>query len=158
MYKRILMPVDGSETANKALVAALQLARNFGSRMRLVHVVDEPTYLTGHDHHGGYSSDLSSIMQEAGAKVLSNAMAIAQAAGVEVDNILFDSFGQRLGESVADVAKRWNADLIVVGTHGRHGLGRILMGSGAEQIIRLAPVPVLVIRSQESENGSRASA
>jgi nucleotide-binding universal stress UspA family protein len=47
---------------------------------------------------------------------------------------------------VSDAAKRWNADLIVVGTHGRRGVGRVLMGSGAEQIIRLAPVPVLVIR------------
>ena len=47
---------------------------------------------------------------------------------------------------MANAAKRWNADLIVVGTHGRRGLGRVLLGSGAEQIVRLAPVPVLVVR------------
>ena len=49
---------------------------------------------------------------------------------------------------VADEARRWNADLIVVGTHGRRGVGRMLLGSGAEQVIRMAPVPVLVIRSE----------
>ncbi len=57
---------------------------------------------------------------------------------------------------VADAAKEWNADLIVVGTHGRRGVGRALMGSGAEQIIRLAPVPVLVVRLGEG-SGSKAA-
>jgi nucleotide-binding universal stress UspA family protein len=56
----------------------------------------------------------------------------------------------RLGEAVAREAQQWDADLIAVGTHGRRGLGRVLLGSGAEQIIRVAPVPVLVIRGEES--------
>jgi nucleotide-binding universal stress UspA family protein len=51
-----------------------------------------------------------------------------------------------LGESVADEAADWGADLVVLGTHGRRGLGRVLLGSGAEQVIRLCPVPVLVVR------------
>ena len=151
MYKRILVPIDGSETSNKALVAALQLARDFSAQVRLVHVVEELTYLTGYDQYSGYSDDLIKIMRETGAKILSDAMTIAKAAGVEVDNVQFDTLGERLGETVADAARRWNADLIVVGTHGRRGVGRVLMGSGAEQIVRLAPVPVLVVRSQESE-------
>ena len=147
MYKRILVPLDGSETSTKALTAALQLARLSGGRVRLVHVVEELAYLSGFDQYGGYSGDLIAIMRENGAKILNDGMAIAQSAGVEADNMLYDNFGERVGEVVADAAKRWNADLIVVGTHGRRGVGRVLMGSGAEQIIRLAPVPVLVIRS-----------
>ncbi len=146
MYKRILVPVDGSETSNKALVAALQLARQGGGRVRLIHAVEELAYLSGFDQYGGYSGDLVRIMRENAAKILGDGMAIAKSAGVEADNMLYDNFGQRLGEVVADAAKSWNADLIVVGTHGRRGVGRMLMGSGAEQIIRLAPVPVLVIR------------
>ena len=146
MYKRILVPVDGSPTSNRALTTALQVARDAGGRVRLVHVVDELAYLSGFDQFGGYSGELIKAMQENGAKVLNDAMAIAQAAGVEADNMLFDNFGERLGESVADAAKRWNADLVVVGTHGRRGIGRVFLGSGAEQIIRLAPVHVLVVR------------
>ncbi len=146
MYKRILVPLDGSETSNKALVAALQLARLGGGRVRLIHAIEEMAYLSGFDQYGGYSGDLVRIMRENGTKILDDGMAIAQSAGVEADQMLFDKFGERLGEVVSDAAKRWNADLIVVGTHGRRGLGRVLMGSGAEQIIRLAPVPVLVIR------------
>ncbi|MGA8786019.1 MAG: universal stress protein [Polaromonas sp.] len=149
MYKRILVPVDGSETSNKALVTALQLAKDAGGRVQLIHVVEELAYLSGYEQFGGYSDDLFKVMRENGTKVLDDGLAIAQAAGVEAEKILFDDFGGRLAELVADAAKQWNADLIVVGTHGRRGVGRVLLGSGAEQIIRLAPVPILVVRSSE---------
>ncbi len=156
MYQRILVPVDGSETSNKALVAALQLARVTGGRVRLIHVVEELAYLSGYEEYGGYSVELIKVMRETGTKVLNDGMAIAQAADVEADNLLYDNFGGRLAEVVADAAKQWNADLIVVGTHGRHGIGRMLLGSGAEQILRLAPVPVLVIRSGEGSSSKAA--
>lgn len=156
MYKRILIPVDGSDTSNKALVAALQLAKDAGGRVRLVHVVDELAYLTGYGQYGGYSGDPIKVMRETGAKILDDGMAIAHAAGVEADNMLFDNFGERLAEVIADAAKRWGANLIVVGTHGRRGVGRMLLGSGAEQIIRLAPVPILVVRSGE-DSGPKAT-
>jgi nucleotide-binding universal stress UspA family protein len=146
MYKRILVPLDGSETSNKALATALQMARQAAGRVRLVHVVEELSYLSGLDRHGGYSGELMKISRENGSAILDDGMAVARSAGVEADNMLFDKFGERLGEVVSEAAKRWNADLIVLGTHGRRGVGRLLMGSGAEQIIRLAPVPVLVVR------------
>jgi nucleotide-binding universal stress UspA family protein len=154
MYKRILVPVDGSPTSNKALTAALQLARDAGGRVRLVYVVDEMAYVTGYDAYSGYSSELIRIAQEVGTKILDDAMAIAQAAGVEADQVLFEKFGEHLGKTVANAAKLWSADLIVVGTHGRRGVGRLFLGSGAEQIIRLAPIPVLVVRSEESKGKS----
>jgi nucleotide-binding universal stress UspA family protein len=143
MYRRILVPVDGSPTSNKALTAALQLARDAGGRVRLVHVVDELAYIGGYDAYIGYSADLIRIAQEVGTKILNDAMTIAQAAGVEVDQVLFEKYGEHLGETVANAAKLWNADLIVVGTHGRRGIGRMFLGSGAEQIIRLAHQPCI---------------
>lgn len=156
MYQRIMVPVDGSDTANKALVAALQLARDAGGRVRLVHVLEEMAYLSGYEPYGGYSADLLQVMREGAAKVLDDALAIAQAAGVEADSVLFDQLGQRLAEVVAEAAREWKADLVVVGTHGRRGVGRMLLGSGAEQILRLAPVPVLVVRSQP-QDGDKAA-
>jgi nucleotide-binding universal stress UspA family protein len=158
MYQRIIVPIDGSDTSNKALVAALELARERQGRIRLVHVVEELAYLTGYDQFGGYSGDLIKIMRETGTKVLADGTAIAQSAGVEVDSVLYDNFGERLPEVVADEARKWKADLIVVGTHGRRGVGRILLGSGAEQIIRMAPVPVLVVRSEEGQMAAKAAA
>ena len=159
MYQRILVPVDGSQTSNKALTTALQLAKDFTGQVRLIHVVDGFSGfsgLSGYDMYGAYPGDLLELMRESGNKILADAMAMAHAAGVQTDTVLSDKFGERLGESVVDAAKRWNADLIVIGTHGRHGIGRVLLGSGAEQIIRLAPVPVLVVRSQEHESAAPA--
>ncbi len=147
MYQRIIVPVDGSQTSNQALATALGLARESGGRVRLVHVVEEMAYLTGYDQFGGYAGDLLKIMRETGTGILASGIAAAREAGVEAEEALYDNLGERLPEVVADEARRWNADLIVVGTHGRRGVGRILMGSGAEQIVRMAPVPVLVIRS-----------
>ncbi len=146
MYQRIVVPVDGSDTATAALVAALQLARDGGGRVLLVHVVEELAFVDGYDMYGGNSGELFKVMREAGDRVLDAALAIAESAGVPAEKKLFDRFGERLGEVVANAARAWQADLIVLGTHGRRGIGRVLLGSGAEQIIRLAPTPVLVIR------------
>jgi nucleotide-binding universal stress UspA family protein len=151
MYQRILVPIDGSPTSDKALSTAMQMAKAFSARLRLVHVVEETAYLSGYDPFGGYSGDLIRVMRESGEKILGQGMAAAKAAGVEAETLLFDKLGQRLGEAVANDAKLWGADLMVVGTHGRRGLGRLLMGSGAEQIIRQSPVPVLVIRAAEPD-------
>lgn len=150
MYQRILVPVDGSEPSNRALSTAIGLAKAFGARLRVVHVIEELAYLSGYDQFGGYSGELIRAMREAGDKVLADSQAQARAAGVEVDAMLFDQFGERLGETVAKAAQMWNADLIVTGTHGRRGVSRAVLGSGAEQILRLAPVPVLSVRTPEA--------
>lgn len=157
MFKRILIPVDGSDTANKALVAGLSMARETSASVRLLHALNEMAYLGGMAPDGSWSGDLVGMVREAGAKVLADATAIAQSAGVEPSQVLLEEPGKRLGEAVAEAAKLWGADLVVVGSHGRRGLGRVLLGSGAEQILRLAPVPVLVVRGADPEGGNPAS-
>ena len=149
MYKRILVPIDGSVTSNRALACAIEMAQTANGRLRIVHVIEEALHLAGYSEYGGYSTELQQAMRDCGNELLTGALAIAKAAGVEADVMLFESFGERLGETVTRAAKLWNADLVVVGTHGRRGIGRVLMGSGAEQIVREAPVPVLVVRSVE---------
>lgn len=146
MYKRILVPVDGSETSNRAVVAGLQMARENGGRLRLVHALDELAYLTGYE----YSADLLQAARDQGGRVLSEALTMAQSAGVPADTKLVETAGRRLGEIVAEEARGWEADLVVVGTHGRRGMSRLLLGSGAEQVLRLAPVPVLAVRTPET--------
>lgn len=147
MYQRILVPFDGSDTSQQALDTAIRMAKESGGQIRLVHVVEEVAYLTGYDQFGGYSGALLKAMRDNGEKLLADSLEKARAAGVTAETVLIDQFGERLGESVAKSAKLWDADLIVVGTHGRRGIGRALLGSGAEDVIRQAPVPVLVIRA-----------
>ena len=151
MYRRILVTVDGSATSNKALSAALEMVSYSGGRsvIRLIHVLDEMAYFTGLDPHAGQTYSAVHVMRQAGSKILADALAICQSAGVQADTVLVDRLGARLAETVAEKAKEWDASLVVVGTHGRKGIGRVLMGSGAEQIIRLSICPVLVIRSEQ---------
>jgi nucleotide-binding universal stress UspA family protein len=145
MFKKILVPVDGSETASKALTTALELARGSGGSVRIIHSLDELAYLWGYEYRG----DTLTLAREQASKVLDKAAAMARAAGVPFEQQLLEKPGARLGDAVASEAREWGADLIVLGTHGRRGLGRVLLGSGAEQIIRSGPVPVLVIRGDD---------
>ena len=147
MYQRILVPIDGSQTSTKALQAALQMAKASGGCVRIIHLIDASAYLSGPAGYLDFPSDLPGAMRSAGNKVLEDAANLAKAIGVQAETHLYDSFDGKLADVVSDAALQWKADLIVVGTHGRSGVGRALLGSGAEQILRLAPVPVLVIRS-----------
>lgn len=157
MYKRILVPVDGSQTSTRALVAALQMARDSGGSVRLIHVIEELAQVIAYDPYGAYPGDLTKIMRDNGQKVLQQALDIAKSAGVPTDQRLVEAAGLRLADAVNKEVQTYGADLIVLGTHGRRGIGRVLLGSGAEQIIRAAQVPVLVIRSAEAEEeGARA--
>ncbi|MEN9888047.1 MAG: hypothetical protein RL559_84 [Pseudomonadota bacterium] len=143
-FRKILVPVDGSSTANKALDYALQLAKDGHAQVRALHAIDELAYLSSYE----YSGELLASARQQGTQVLQNAVIAAQAQNVPADTRLVDQPGQRLGQTVADEAVQWGADLIVVGTHGRRGVGRVLLGSGAEQIIRMAPVAVLTVRGE----------
>lgn len=144
-YKRILVPIDGSPTSNKALVAALELARESGGRVRVMHALDELALISGFE----YSGELMNAARKQAQEALDDALAIIRSAGIEGDAQLMETPGQRLGEAVAEACSAWQADLVVVGTHGRRGLSRVLLGSGADSVLRLSTLPVLVIRGSE---------
>ena len=145
MYKHILVAVDGSDTSNLALQEAMKLAKEQQAALRLVHVVDEtPTYMTMDTAFA--LGDFQKAMREAGQKMLATCAATARQAGVEVDTKFIVLQTQRICDAIIEEAKRWPANLIVIGTHGRHGFNHLLLGSVAEGVLRLATSPVLVIR------------
>lgn len=143
MYKRILVPFDGSDTSRDALESAIQLARESGGRLRIIHSLDELRYMTPYD----YTVEVLETARSSANAALAQALELAKASGVVAESALLEGLDLRLGDVVADDARAWSADLVVVGTHGRRGVGRVLLGSGAEQIIRHAPVPVLAVRT-----------
>jgi nucleotide-binding universal stress UspA family protein len=151
MYQRILVPVDGSPTSERGLDEAIQLARLTGGRLRLLHVVDGLSVAMGSS--AGFmpvAPDTFSLLREGGDQILANARTRVEAATIPVDTVLDDTLGGRICDLVVAQARQWPADLIVIGTHGRRGVGRVLMGSDAEQVLRLAPVPVLLVRAAEA--------
>ena len=151
MYAKILVPVDGSPTSTKGLDEAIRLAKLTGGRLRLLHVVDELSFANGFESYTAYTTDLIPLMREAGQAILDKAKARAQAQGVEAETTLKESLAQRLCDFVVQEVGTWGADLVVLGTHGRRGVRRFLLGSDAEQIVRAAPVPVLLVRADEAD-------
>lgn len=152
MYQRILVPVDGSATSTCGLDEAVKLARLTGASLRLIHVVDTLTLSTGLLPSAYYADEVPPRNKEIGEQILAQAGNRVRASGVKFDTFLATSLLPRVSEAVVEQAKNWNADLIVIGTHGRRGVGRVLLGSDAEQIIRMAPVPVLLVRAPEIED------
>jgi nucleotide-binding universal stress UspA family protein len=142
LFKKILVPIDGSDTSDRAMRMALDMAREALGTVRFVHVVEDDHYWRTYE----FSADVRAYAHDHAKQLLQKAMDAASAMGVNAQSQVLDPSSQRLGESVANEAADWGADLVVLGTHGRRGLGRVLLGSGAEQVIRLCPVPVLVVR------------
>ncbi|MFM9928386.1 universal stress protein [Variovorax sp. H27-G14] len=148
MYRRILVPVDGSPTSNRGLDEAIKLARLTKGRLRLIHVIDELSMAWGMEAYSAYGGgDWIGVLRDNGALVVHNAKAVVDAADIEVDTVVYDSFSGVVHELVTQEAGKWSAELIVLGTHGRRGIGRLVLGSGAESILRYAPVPVLLVRA-----------
>lgn len=150
MYAKILVPVDGSPTSDLGLAEALKLARLAGSQLRLLHAVDMLSLSLTPEAGMLSSPTLFELLRESGQEILARAQAQATKAGIAADTVLQDRLAARVADVVVDEARRWGADLIVIGTHGRRGVGRLVMGSDAEQIARLAPVPVLLVRGPEA--------
>ena len=146
MYRRILVPVDGSNTSKKGLREALKLAASNGARVRFVHVVDEGMMPASRPAALGGDREFVRALKDAGTKTLAEAVAAAEKNDVRAECAQRMSAGRRVSEVILDEAKKWRADLIVIGTHGRRGLNRLLLGSDAERVLRQAPVPVLLVR------------
>lgn len=143
MYKRILVPVDGSPTSIRGLDEAIGLAKLGGGSLRLVHVLDRVVFAGGET----YTVDVFGLLREAGENILEKMKAHAAAAGIDASTYLSEVLPGRVCDVVVEQAKEFGADLIVLGTHGRRGVSRLLVGSDAEQIVRVAPVPVLLVRA-----------
>ena len=152
MYQRILVPIDGSATSDRGLDEAVRLAQLTGASLRLIHVVDELTFATGLEPTAAFAVDMIPLLKEAGTRIIERGKARVAAAGVPVDAVLLETFSARMSDLVVEQALAWKADLIVIGTHGRRGVRRMLLGSDAEQVLRTAPVPVLLVRAPEAES------
>jgi nucleotide-binding universal stress UspA family protein len=147
MSRRILVPIDGSPTSNRGLAEAIKLARGQKAKLCLLHIVDERAVTLAPEMGGIYADRMLNLMRESGKKVLAKAEAAARKRGIKATTILVESITRPVSDVIVGQARRWGADLIVLGTHGRRGLSRLVMGSDAEGVVRTADVPVLLVRA-----------
>lgn len=150
MYERILVPVDGSEPSGRGLQEAIRLAKALGSEMRLVHIVDD-TPLTLSPETGIATAPLVADFAEGGKAILEDARRLAQAEGIEPNVVLHESFTGRIADLLVEEARKWRAELIVMGTHGRSGVSHVVLGSDAEAVVQRSEVPVLLVRSPRAK-------
>ena len=148
MYKRILVAVDGSDTSQLALQEAINLTRESGGQLRIVHVVDEVTFDLYQEVVD--PGEIQKAITKSGEAILSKAQTAVRAAGVKAETRLLEieKLGRRVADMIAQEADAWPADLIVIGTHGRRGFSHLLMGSVAEGVVRIATKPMLLIRGK----------
>ncbi len=145
--RQILVPVDFTETSENALAYAVEVARKFEAPITVLHAYQIPVY--GFPE-GAYitTADVASQLSTAAQTRLDSMVASHKVSGVPMTSTLRDGVPW---EEVNAVAQEIEADLIIIGTHGRRGLARALLGSVAENVIRTAKIPVLVIHGPRDE-------
>jgi nucleotide-binding universal stress UspA family protein len=149
MYQKILVPLDGSETAQCGLDEAIALAKTTGASLRLVHVI-EPVPVATDMMTAGVWGALLAGQHEAGEQLLAAATAAAERAGVKSTCQVLDRPGERVADAILHEAKTSGCDLIVMGTHGRRGFKHLMLGSAAERVLQLSHLPVLAMRHRET--------
>lgn len=149
MYTRIVVGIDGSELATKALRHALVLGKEMNARL-LVMTSTEPSVLVapGAEFMAVDTSSVIPDMDAAKAKVaeatLTEARELAAASGLTIETLHVPA--SIAADAIVTVANQQGADLIVMGSHGRRGLGRLLLGSQAAEVLAHSKIPVLVVK------------
>lgn len=144
--KRIVVATDFTEQADLAVAHALSLAQRLDARVQLVHTYVVP--MPGPPDLGGaFIGDLAVRMAADAERSMQDALARHRRPGVEVSGVVKEGDAR---DQIIEVAKAFGADLIVIGSHGRRGFKRLVMGSVAEMVVRHAPCPVLVVRPKEA--------
>ena len=146
MYTRILVAVDGSPHSDHALKHAVGLAKGLAAHLRIIHVVDIGLLPYGPE----ISIDIDALLDARHAfaeKLLAAARDSVQAPDLEIETRMLDTSepAQHVATAIVEAAADWPADLIVLGTHGRRGMERWLLGSVAEGVARRASLPVLLV-------------
>jgi nucleotide-binding universal stress UspA family protein len=144
MYERILVPTDGSECAEAAVDHAVDLASKYDAEVHVLYVVD--VRVSG---QGEWALDAEAVHeagQDHGDAVVERVAEGIRSAGVEATTAVRTGIP---GNEIRDYAAEADCDLVVMGTHGRTGIDRYLIGSVAERIVRTADVPVMTVRAED---------
>lgn len=146
LYQRILVPTDGSDETERAIEHAAELAAVHGATIHCIYVVNSGSY-TSLPMDTSWEG-IGEVLQTEGEAAVTRAEEIVREHGVDVRTTLVDGTPSR---EIVRYAEREGCDLVVMGTHGRGGIDRLLLGSVAEHVVRSSSVPVLTVRVGDSE-------
>ncbi|HJR76891.1 MAG TPA: universal stress protein [Nitrospiraceae bacterium] len=140
-FQRLLIPVDFSASSLEALEYGVQLAKHFGASVTLLHTLEPVAYGLDFTLGSGVEWRTQKAYVEGRLEIL---RALCTSNGIKAEQVLKAGTP---GDSIRDYAEQQPPDLVIMGTHGRRGISRILSGSVAETLLRLAPCPVLTVRT-----------
>ena len=145
MFKDILLPTDGSKGVEEAINCAVSLAKKFDAKIHVLYVVEPPRF---QEYGAGIAlASIIKTLQEAGEQIVKDTVEVIRKSGVRgVEESVEEGHP---AEEILQYTSEHGIDLIVIGTHGRRGLNRVLLGSVAEEIVRSADVPVMTVRMSE---------
>jgi len=160
VFENIMVAVDGTTTAKRGLELAADLAVNQDATLHIVHVVDDAFIvpLEGGIMPASYAQSVSRAGREAGRALLASCEAFGKERGVRLRTTLLTTRNHDISGQLLREATKRKVDLIVLGTHGRRGLQRLLLGSDAEMVVRDARVPVLLVRATDAVGKSSGAA
>ena len=144
-YRNIVIATDGSENTQKAVSYGIEIAKLSGATVHALYVVDTSSF-SSIPMDAGWES-MYEILKKEGEKAVSEVNKQGKAAGVDVREIIEDGHPS---STIIEFAENNNVDLVVLGTLGKTGLDRFLLGSVAEKVVRGSKVPVMVVRSGET--------
>lgn len=143
-YKNILIATDGSENTCRAVTYGIEIAKLSGATVHAIYVVDTSSF-SSVPMDAGWEA-MYQILKKEGEKAVSKVKEIGESSGVIVEEVLFEGHPS---DEIINFAKENEIDLIVMGTLGKSGIDRFLLGSVAEKVVRNSSVPVMVVRSGE---------
>lgn len=155
MFSRIITGIDGTQGSVHVLAEALRFASQQKAALLVVSVLIPVPETLGPGPGFGDTVGLSMTLKTRAQAALSRAKDLFILAGVEGETRLIDAFDRDIAVVLLDEAARWKADLIVLGTHSRHGLERLLLGSTTVSCLRATHVPILVIPPDPAESRQR---
>lgn len=146
---RIVVPVDGSKFSDAAVQAVIAQARPQDTEIRVVHVLEPPSLLAAREM-GGYDFALEAAWEaekEQAQTLVEKTAELLRSKGLKANAVVEEGDPK---SKILEAAKSWNADLIVLGSHGRKGLEHFLMGSVSEAVARHAPCSVEIVRARSA--------
>lgn len=150
VYERILLPVDGSGHAERATEHAIEFARRYDAELTVLFVVWTGTPYAGLEGHGLEVGDYVDALEGDGEQLVNAAARKAREAGVTDVRTRIERSSD-IGQAILDAIEETESDVVVMGTHGRSGVSRFLIGSVAEEVVRSADVPVMAVSRRDEE-------
>jgi nucleotide-binding universal stress UspA family protein len=147
-YKRIIVAIDDSKASEMVLVDAINLSKSLHAKLCIVHVAIEAPVQPSEFM---FLDEYKELAKEDGLAVLERGQQFSQKEGIEADTHLIEVLNaiESISKKIIEYIPLWQAELLILGTHGRRGFNRLFLGSVAEETVRIATIPVLLIRARE---------